>query len=266
MNFFLQKIRAAVGWAKASPEKRERWRLAGMARRVATTTELPGARWRIPDGPSFVASWAEIFDQEIYRFEPSGATPRILDCGANVGVSCLYFHRHFPGARITAFEPDPEIFACLQENLAAAGCAGIELVRKAVWSADTVLQFEADGADGGRIEAGTGARRQEVPAVRLKNFLAEPVDLLKLDIEGAETEVLRDIAPALASVGNVFVEYHSFAGQKQTLAELLQILVTAGFRIHVHPVNTAPQPLVATPVHLGMDMQLNIFARRESAS
>ena len=266
MKNFLQKIRAAVGYAKASPAQRELWRLAGMARREATTTNLPGARWRIPDGPSFVASWTEIFDREIYHFVPAGGAPRILDCGANVGVSCLYFHRHFLGARITAFEPDPEIFACLQENLAASGCTGIELVRKAVWSADTVLQFESDGADGGRIEAGGGARRQEVPAVRLKNFLAEPVDLLKLDIEGAETEVLRDIAPALALVRNVFVEYHSFAGQQQTVGELMQILVAAGFRLHVHPVNTAPQPLVATPVHLGMDMQLNIFARRESVS
>jgi FkbM family methyltransferase len=266
MKKFLQKIRTAVGFAKASPQKREHWRLSGMARRVATTTDLPGARWRIPDGPSFAASWTEIFEREIYRFTPSGVAPKILDCGANVGVSCWYFYRNFPGARITAFEPDPEIFACLQENLAASGCAGIELVPKAVWSADTVLQFQADGADGGRIEASAGGRRQEVPAVRLKNFLAEPVDLLKLDIEGAETEVLRDIAPALALVRNVFVEYHSFAGQQQTLGELMQILVAAGFRLHVHPVNTAPQPLVYTPVHLGMDMQLNIFARRESAS
>lgn len=262
MKNVLEKIRAAVGYARASSEQRELWRLAGMARRVATTTDLPGARWRIPDGPSFAAGWKEIFDREIYRFIPVGVAPRILDCGANVGVSCLYFHRHFPGARITAFEPDPEIFACMQENLAASGCTGIELVRKAVWSADTVLQFAADGADGGRI----GAAGAQVPAVRLKNFLAEPVDLLKLDIEGAETEVLRDIAPALASVRNLFMEYHSFAGQPQTVGELMQILVAAGFRLHVHPVNTAPQPLLATPSCLGMDLQLNIFARRESVS
>lgn len=252
-----------VSVAKASPTQRELWRLDALPRRVPATTHLPGVCWRIPDGKSFELSWNEIFGREIYKFIPTGKPVRILDCGANVGVSCLYFYRNFPGARITAFEPDPEIFACLKENLAAAGCDGIELVPRAVWVSDTTLKFHSEGTDSGRIEPGAGGKVIEVAAVRLRNYLNEPVDFLKLDIEGAETEVLRDIAPALGSVRNLFVEYHSFTGQKQTLGELVQLLVDAGFRVHLHPVNPAPNPFVAVSDHLGMDLQLNIFARRE---
>ena len=86
MKNFLQKIRAAVGYAKASPAQRELWRLAGMARREATTTNLPGARWRIPDGPSFVASWTEIFDREIYRFVPAGGAPVYLGMDMQLNI------------------------------------------------------------------------------------------------------------------------------------------------------------------------------------
>jgi hypothetical protein len=76
----------------------ERRRLASMPRSVETTTCLPGVVFKIPDGPSFIASWIEIFEQEIYRFRTDAPAPRILDCGANIGVSCLFFKRNYPQA------------------------------------------------------------------------------------------------------------------------------------------------------------------------
>ena len=233
-----------------------------MPRYVETTTGLPGFPCRIPDGPSFLASWEEIFDREIYNFRQSNDEPRILDCGANVGVSCLYFRKCFPHARITAFEPDPKIFAYLQSNLACSGCHDVELIAKAVWSSNTTLRFWSEGADAGRIDSGERPNAIKIPAVRLRDFLNEPVDLLKMDIEGAETEVMLDIAPRLRNVRNVFVEYHSFTGKPQTLGILVQTLIEAGFRVQLHPMNVSPRPFLEIKSYLGMDMQLNIFACR----
>ncbi|MGA2243452.1 MAG: FkbM family methyltransferase [Verrucomicrobiota bacterium] len=264
----LRQLKQAVHRATApglTPELSERYRLAALPRYVETVTELPGFPFRIPDGPSFVASWAEIFEREIYNFKAGAGPVRILDCGANVGVSCLYFHRRFPGARITAFEPDPKIFTYLQTNLARAGCRNIELVAKAVWSSAATLPFRQEGADAGRVASESGQKVVEIPAVRLRDYLDEPVDFLKMDIEGAETEVIRDVAPCLRMVRNAFVEYHSFAGRPQTLGSLVQILVDAGFRVHVHPMHVSPHPFLEISNHLGMDMQLNLFARREPA-
>ena len=266
MKKLLRRIKLAVHDATGpDPGRRssERRRLARLPRYVETTTHLPGFACRIPDGPSFLASWVEIFDREIYNFKPASAVPRILDCGANVGVSCLYFHQKFPGAKITAFEPDPKIFAYLKANLASGGCQHVELIAKAVWSSATTLRFQSEGSDAGRIDAQAGKNVIEIPTVRLRDFLDEPVDLLKMDIEGAETEVIRDIAPDLNRVENIFVEYHSFAGRPQSLGILIQTLVDAGFRVQVHPMNVAPRPFLEVRTHLGMDMQLNIFGYRE---
>jgi FkbM family methyltransferase len=268
MENIFTRLKRALHRASApgvTPAAGERLRLATLPRYVETLTELPGHPWHIPDGPSFLASWEEIFDREIYNFNAGDGPVRILDCGANVGVSCLYFSKRFPQAKITAFEPDPKIFGFLQSNLASAGCRNVELIAKAVWSANTTLRFQSEGADAGRVEAGAGSNMIEVPAIRLRDFLAGPVDLLKLDIEGAETEVMQDIAPCLQTVRHIFVEYHSFAGRPQTLGSLIQILTDAGFRVYVHPMHVAPRPFLEIKSHLGMDMQLNIFARREAA-
>lgn len=256
MKSFFRKLRL-------TPALRERHRLARLPRYRETTTHLPGFPFQIPDGPSFLASWEENFDRQIYQFKPRTKDVRILDCGANVGVSSLFFHRNFPNAKITAFEPDPKIFAYLKNNLAQAGAHQIELVAKAVWSSSTTLRFQSEGSDAGRIEAAPGKNLIEIPAVRLRDFLNEPVDLLKMDIEGAETEVLPDIADSLQPVENIFLEYHSFAGQPQRLGRVIQLLTEAGFRVHVQPMNVAAQPFVEIKNYLGMDMQLNIFARRE---
>ena len=67
----------------------------------------------------------------------------------------------------------------------------------------------------------------------------------------------------MQKVGQLFIEYHSFAGAEQTLAELLQKLTVSGFRYYIRTQFCAPRPLLATELQLGMDLQLNIFARRE---
>lgn len=267
MKKILRRLKRAIHNASASNSvpightEMERARLAGMPRYVETTTDLPGFKFKIPDAASFLASWEEIFDREIYNFSPTNDTPRILDCGANVGVSALYFRKHFPKAKITAFEPDPKIFAYLQANL-SGNAATVELVAKGVWSSNATLRFQSEGADAGRIDSVTGSNVIEISTVRLRDYLNEDVDFLKIDIEGAETEVLLDIAPCLQNVRNIFVEYHSFAGQPQTLGKLIQTLIEAGFRIQVHPMKIASQPFIEVNSHLGMDMQLNIYGYR----
>jgi FkbM family methyltransferase len=240
----------------------ERKRLQALPRHQETSTFLPGFEFKIPDAASFLASWDEIFTREIYKFRSQSDAPRILDCGANVGVSCLFFQRHYPQAQITAFEPDPQIYGYLSHNLQAGGLTNTKLVPKGVWSSETTLSFFPEGADGGRIEASSGNATIEIKTVRLFDYLSEPVDLLKIDIEGAETEVLRDAAARLGNVHNLFVEYHSFADRPQTLDQLLQILREAGFRVHIQTVCPATQPLLKVETVLGLDMQLNIFASR----
>jgi len=262
----LHRIKAGVHRLvdPSDPSQVEIERLAGLPRYVETTTDLMGFETTIPDGPSFIAVWSALFQDGIYDFSTNSPSPRILDCGANVGLSCLFFKRRFPDSRITAFEPDPTIFAYLKDFVARAKLSGIELVPKGVWSSATNLSFYSEGSDGGRIccIGAQAAKVIEIQTVRLRDYLCEPIDFLKIDIEGAETEVLIDCADSLQYVNRLFVEYHSFIAQPQTLDQILTVLRHAGFRIQIHSGIKSEKPFFDIPEHLGMDLQLNIFAYR----
>ena len=85
---------------------------------------------------SFCPQWHDIFVDGALEFRARSAAPRILDCGGNVGLASLFFKRRFPGARITAYEADPAIFAMLKANLAANRASDVETVHAALWTAN----------------------------------------------------------------------------------------------------------------------------------
>jgi FkbM family methyltransferase len=268
----LRRIKAGVRRLSKPPESTqpphlaEITRLAQLPRYVETTTNLLGFEVTIPDGPSFIAAWSDIFQNGIYDFSTNNSSPRILDCGANVGLSCLFFKHRFPDCCITAFEPDPKIFAYLSAFTASAKLSGIHLVPKGVWSSATNLRFSSEGSDAGHICIGAPAARAiEIQTVRLRDYLCEPVDFLKIDIEGAETEVILDCADSLENVSRLFVEYHSFPHRPQSLHQILSILNTAGFRVQLTSVFTSSQPFLRLHTHLGMDLQVNISAYRTTS-
>ena len=163
-----------------------------------------------------------------------------------------------------AFEPDRKIFGVLKNNLSRFNLSNVQLFNKAVWSKETSLNFIPDGADAGRVtQTESGKEYYEVPAVRLSNYLNEKIDLLKLDIEGAETEVLIECRNSLEKVENLFVEYHSFSCQPQKIHSIIEILAGAGFLLHFHTPVKSMQPFFFRKVQHGMDMQVNIFAYRK---
>ena len=102
-----------------------------------------------------------------------------------------------------------------------------------------------------------------VPTCRLRDYLTQRVDLLRLDIEGAEVDVLLDCADLLGEVRNLAVDYHSLFNRPQRLDELMGLLTRAGFRMHFLAASQSPSPLLYRTVQGGMDAQLHIFAFRE---
>jgi len=210
--------------------------------------------------------YRDIFEQQSYRFRTNEQKPYIIDGGANVGLSVLYFKELYPRSQIVAFEPDDDIFSVLERNIERRGYENINLFGQALWSSETKLSFMSEGSYGGRISQADDPRDTVVQTVRLRNYLNRQVDFLKLDIEGAETEVLIDCADLLDGVENLFVEYHSFSKKPQTIHTVISILADAGFRLLItQPYGSydlSPQPFMERYVHEGMDLQLNIFAFR----
>jgi len=235
----------------------------GKIKRYTETSLRLGQRWlKIPDVASFLSMYEEIFVRRIYEI-PQKA-PRILDLGANIGISVLWFKERYPESQILAIEADPKIFQYLEQS--TSGLDGVKLLNMAAWDEEGELTFHSEGADGGRLtspeENTLGQLAVSVDARNIRSILQEngPFDLIKMDIEGAEARVLPACRGLLQETTFIFCEYHSTDGEKQYLAELLSFLNDEGFRVHVQPVNVSGQPFMERRINAGFDMQLNIFA------
>ncbi len=212
---------------------------------------------------SFVFQFKEIFLHEAYKFDCEKEQPVIIDCGANIGVSCLYFKSLFPRCKIKAVEADPNIYKLLNNNLTMNGFQDIEMICKAIWVNNDGVQFGSDGADGGSVL--NDSNKILVPSIRLKDIIdhEKEIDLLKIDIEGAETDVLIDCGLSLLKVKRIFVEYHSWVNTTQNLNKLLDILTQNNFRYYIEHVNTINTPLQDIKKIQSFNLQLNIFAVRQ---
>lgn len=243
---------------------REQIRLKALPRYVPTTTEFLGHEFHLVDAVTFLDGVYEIFERRVYEFSARTSEPLIVDCGANIGLSVIYFKVLYPQSKIIAYEADPAIFEVLKKNIQTFDFSDVILENKAVWRSDGKLSFMQEGGFSGRI-AKEGDERTliEVNTARLKDTLRQDVDFLKIDIEGAETAVIKDCADELRRVNWLFVEYHSHIKEDQNLHELLAVLYEAGFRYHIKEAYTAQFPFKERLAMMGMDLQLNIFAFRE---
>jgi FkbM family methyltransferase len=178
-------------------------------------------------------------DQILYRrmndFLSDGDRPVILDCGANIGYTSLHCKRQYPGAAIIAFEPDPQFAPLLRRNLARNGAGDVVVVEAAAWTTDGRASWLMEGKDGSRLVTPSTAASVEVATVDLARYLDRDVDLLKVDIEGAEFTVVPHVASRLGRVKNILVECHLAAQSSyDDLARLLATLRAAGFRISLN--------------------------------
>jgi FkbM family methyltransferase len=196
---------------------------------------------------SLCPQWHDIFIDGALEFRSDSDAPRILDCGSNVGLASLFFKRRFPAARITAYEADPALFAILNANLVTNGAADVETVHAALWTANGHVAFHAEGSDSGMIGALSGAvagTAVDVPSLRLRDVIANEaggrIDLLKLDVEGAEDAVLADCEPVLAGVSAIVMDLHEFDPSHRQAPRVLELLTRNGFTYAVD--EFVPQP------------------------
>jgi FkbM family methyltransferase len=147
----------------------------------------------------------------------------IVDCGANIGVSSYYFLHRYPGARLIAVEPDAQNCALCRQNLQPFGDRAI-VVQAALWPERRTLRItDASRRRGSwslRVEpAAAGvAQDQTVEGLTMPDILARAgiesdIDLIKIDIEGAEAEVFRTPPSWLQSTHHLVIELHNDAAR-----------------------------------------------------
>lgn len=212
------------------------------------------------DNVALLGMLDEIYVRRNYAFETNNERPIILDCGANIGVGIAYLKKQCPTAVIYAFEPDVEAFRCLSENVKRNNLLDVHPYHNAVWINHDELDFYADGSWGGGLFPKKGsASSSRIPAVDISDFLDQPVEFLKMDIEGAETKVIQHaIEKIMKNVKRFFFEWHSMKGESQMLGKILHEFEKSGFRYHIKEASFRSTPFAHIPEG-SMDSQLDVF-------
>jgi FkbM family methyltransferase len=188
---------------------------------IDLTLKRPKTQVALRESTSDVWTFREIFGNRVYRGAGAVAGPdcrSVLDLGANIGIGALYFLSLFPGARIGAVEPDRSNCAMLAKNLArfiaARQCS---ILRGAAWCENVERLWVDPRADHNAKTVGTFPTGDPVPGYSmpalLDYFAFETVDLLKMDIEGAESAVFRNADLWLDRTRVLAIEFHYDARQ-----------------------------------------------------
>jgi FkbM family methyltransferase len=181
---------------------------------------------RLKDGPRIHMRGAPSLDwetvYEIFRLHQydTGLDPRhvrrVVDVGANVGYSCLLWCWQFPQARVLAYEPHPTHHRILERQLKANGYADRVTVVPAAATSRASTSFLVDADRCSTVVASSSAAPAGQGVVRIDtvDFFEtagpEPIDLLKIDIEGGEYELMQDprFDELALRVGAVLMEWH----------------------------------------------------------
>jgi FkbM family methyltransferase len=191
---------------------------------------------------SLLLSFREIFVELQYLFASQEKTPIIIDCGSNIGLSLLFFKTLYPAGRVIAFEADPATHARLLENITMNALEGVDVHFAAVGGSDGTIEFYCGSDEGGSLTSSTDPRRGGegravvVPQLRLSPFIGQRVDFLKLDIEGAELSVLRELVEtgAIKRIDQMVVEvHHHIDPDLDDCSEILTMLERNGFGYQV---------------------------------
>jgi surface carbohydrate biosynthesis protein/FkbM family methyltransferase len=221
-----------------------------------------GLTIRCHDLLSFYTAAKDIFLHRIYDFEAVRPDPVVIDGGGHIGLFTLCVKQKYPRARVTVFEPDGESLALLRANLSANGCDDVTIVPSGLYNRDGRVRFGSDNSDGSSIFSPDADTR--VSVVRLGPYLGAGIDYLKLNIEGAESEVLGDVAGQLGQVRELVLEYHGFPETGQCLHRILALLDQKGFRYLVNDFDAHTNPATKPPFRIDKASRffLLVYARR----
>lgn len=197
-------------------------------RRVRWTYDKQGREWDIrfryaaPVGPlhlrvrgnqgSDCFIHGEVFEHRYYDIALPRRPQTILDLGANIGLTSIYYARAYPGAQLACVEPMPNNVRLLRENLALNGIAA-HVFPAAVSTEDGVIRMAVHAKDYGHPIAGAGDSSEilECEGVSVPTLMQrlgwDRIGLLKMDIEGYEKHLLAD-SPWMEQVDAMAIEIH----------------------------------------------------------
>ena len=162
--------------------------------------------------------------------------PIIIDAGANIGIASIYFSDTYSPKKLYSVEADRSLInKYLAPNLSEFNI-NAEIINKALWrKSGEIVKFETTGIDSGHIsneKIKSKENNVSVETLSLDDLLEEvgDCDLLKLDVEGAESEVIFS-SKKLHLVRNIYVEVEYQRGSNKPYTKIIEYLEESGFEV-----------------------------------
>lgn len=199
--------------------------------------QLPGLRSKawVRKGTSDWNAFKQVFVWKEYEYPLPFIPSTILDAGSNVGYAALWFIRKYPQAQIVSLEPESTNFSMLQKNTAAY--TNIQPVKAGLWGRSCFLKIIPTdwGNWGFRTEETDVETADAIKALSVREIMQtnkwETIDLLKMDIEGAERNVFdQGVEEWLPKVKMIFLELHDNI-HKGCSKKVFKALLDQDFRV-----------------------------------
>jgi FkbM family methyltransferase len=181
------------------------------------------------------ATFKEVLGVQVYDY-PVKNPKVIVDLGANIGVSVIYFREKYPRAEIIAVEPAEENIKFLLKNINYNRIDNISINKNPIWDSVKGLTFSAGDCSPSDAfnTKGKGKKFKAITMpILMKEYNIEHIDILKCDIEGAEDPILIRNNEWLNKVDNIFIELHSMVhaniGSLELAPKVFEALKEKGF-------------------------------------
>ena len=215
--------------------------------RLSMRTTIPGKLWMRESG-SDISTFHEVVIRQVYRAAAVHARDArfIMDLGANIGLASRYFLTAAPRSKVFAVEPQVETFAVLARNMQEEIRRGrCEVLHGAAWNTNGRICLEAPphGADFDSVRVANNSFNIDcltIPSFTMSSLLQRcgfpHIDLLKVDIEGAEIQLFQNDTSWVDRVRSIAIEFHGNSRIESRFDELMQRF---GFQVddsHAHTV------------------------------
>lgn len=170
---------------------------------------------RIPT--SDIDTYNQVFLWDEYAFNVSKEPKVIVDAGANIGLASIYFANKYPNTKIISIEPEVRNYELLKKNLASY--ENVHCLHAAVWNVDGTIELVDPGLGNWGFMT-QSEKTQDISApvshtvnaytieTIMEKFDIDRIDILKVDIEGAEKEVFENPEPWVDRVDSIIAELH----------------------------------------------------------
>jgi FkbM family methyltransferase len=200
--------------------------------------EVPFTVFGTKDGASHATSILEGHTYPRMGFLQNVKT--VVDVGANVGAASLFFALSFPQANIFAFEPFPDAYRLMVENLSRfpqIRTFGFGLLDRETRA--PMFVSEHDPVTNSISKSSLNSNRSQEIVLReamavLTELNLDTIDILKIDTEGCEVPILRSLKPLLPRVRAIYLEYHDDADRSRIDSILGETHLLCAARV-VHP-------------------------------